>query len=206
MAICGFCGFEMTKGRSCTVDACHVDGRRVELDRFGSEPGMSRYRSARCGDCGVERGGLHHPGCDLQRCPSCRGQLLSCGCRFDEDGPGDDASESPWGPTTPLGVDPNGYLLERGVLGGVDVIIGRDPVPESDITTIGGIRVTTPVRTLIDIAVTMEPEHFLEAVADAMQRELFTEEEAWRRLEQPDMEQHIGAHLLRMTLRSLGRS
>lgn len=43
--------------------------------------------SDRCGDCNVARGGYHHLGCDMQRCPVCRGQLLSCGCHFDEDEP-----------------------------------------------------------------------------------------------------------------------
>jgi hypothetical protein len=33
---------------------------------------------------------VHHPGCDLERCPLCRQQAMSCGCRFDEDGPAAD--------------------------------------------------------------------------------------------------------------------
>jgi hypothetical protein len=35
-----------------------------------------------CHDCGIENkiGNLHIFFCDMERCPKCRGQLLSCGC------------------------------------------------------------------------------------------------------------------------------
>jgi hypothetical protein len=39
----------------------------------------------RCGDCGVASGGRHHPGCDMEKCPRCRGQLISCGCLDEEE-------------------------------------------------------------------------------------------------------------------------
>ena len=75
MARCLWCRREMTSGATCTVRALHQAGRACVL-------APSRYR---CGDCGVARGGLHHLGCDMQPCPCCGGQLISCGCRFDED-------------------------------------------------------------------------------------------------------------------------
>ena len=200
MAMCGWCGSEMSTGRSCTVAALHVDGQPVELGRYGSELGRAHRRGSRCGDCGVEWGGFHHLGCDLQQCPCCRRQMLSCGCRFDEDDPDDD----PWdGSLTPLGVDANGNLMERGTLGGVEVIIHRADLPESDLTTVDGIPCTTALRTVIDIAPEEDPDHLRVIVVDLLGRGLFTEEEAWERLGQPDMAAHVGAEPVRRVLRSL---
>jgi len=35
-----------------------------------------------CGDCGVNEGDLHQPGCDMELCPFCGDQLLSCQCKY----------------------------------------------------------------------------------------------------------------------------
>jgi len=82
MAVCTWCEREMRGHVSCTTTAFHRGGTVYPLP-----PNVDRED---CGDCGAPRGGHHHPGCDLARCPACFGQLLSCGCRFDEDGRGDE--------------------------------------------------------------------------------------------------------------------
>lgn len=59
-----------------------IGGRSFKRIPYGSE--RRRWRGATCGDCGVKRGQLHVVGCDIERCPACRGQAIMCGCR-DED-------------------------------------------------------------------------------------------------------------------------
>jgi hypothetical protein len=50
---------------------------------FGLEPGEA-LSVDRCGDCGVLRGGVHHPGCEFEQCPRCGGQLIGCDCSGEE--------------------------------------------------------------------------------------------------------------------------
>jgi hypothetical protein len=196
MAICTWCDNEMTTGASCSVAVLHLHGREVAMIPFGSERGR-RWKGPQCGDCGVARGGFHHLGCDIQRCP-CGGQMMSCGCRFDEDGPEefDDAVFD----DDLMYVDQDGIVVERRMIGDLEVIIHHDDIPPSDVTTIDGIPVTTALRTVIDIAPDVEWAHLKEIVADALGRGLFTLEEAHQRLAQPDMATRSGAVLLRQIL------
>jgi len=46
-----------------------------------------------CHDCGVEEGEIHHLMCDMEVCPWCGGQLISCGC---EGSSGDGLTGEEW--------------------------------------------------------------------------------------------------------------
>jgi hypothetical protein len=36
----------------------------------------------RCHDCDCKEGEFHSPGCDMERCPFCGGQLITCHCVY----------------------------------------------------------------------------------------------------------------------------
>jgi hypothetical protein len=39
-------------------------------------------KRATCHDCGTKEGQLHVLGCDMERCPFCGNQLISCRCVY----------------------------------------------------------------------------------------------------------------------------
>ncbi len=81
MAICSDCDQEMLSASGCIVLNVNVNNesmRRLAYGRDQRATGLTPDR--RCHDCNVTWGHLHHPGCDMEECPKCGGQLLSCNC------------------------------------------------------------------------------------------------------------------------------
>ena len=100
----------------------------------------------------------------------------------------------------PVGVDDGGSLVERTRVRGFDVVIHHAEVPDSDVTVVGGVPCTTPLRTIIDCAPELSMAELLDMFDQFIRRRLFTVEEAWNRIGQPDMHGRRGAELLRRLL------
>jgi hypothetical protein len=62
-----------------------IDGKLFPRVRYGEEADDWGADRAPCHDCAVIKGEFHVPGCDVERCPSCDGQVIGCDCFYDDE-------------------------------------------------------------------------------------------------------------------------
>lgn len=73
---CNHCNQEMLTAESCSKKHVNIDGTVFARDTSYFD------HNERCHDCGIINapGNVHHMGCDVERCPVCHGQFISCDC------------------------------------------------------------------------------------------------------------------------------
>ncbi len=62
------------------VTECWRDGKQMARVPYGEETEDWGADEHPCGDCGALKNEFHVPGCDVERCPSCGGQMIGCEC------------------------------------------------------------------------------------------------------------------------------
>jgi len=82
-ALCNDCKRGMYESDGCRMFAIPMkDGSLVKPIKYGEEQERAAFAEGnpRCHDCGAKKGHFHHPGCDVEECPECGGQLIGCEC------------------------------------------------------------------------------------------------------------------------------
>jgi hypothetical protein len=81
MANCTICKGEMQHGISCSTGPLVIDGGAFEPLHWGDETRFGPVvAGSACKDCASTPGGVHHHGCDVEGCPACHCQAISCRC------------------------------------------------------------------------------------------------------------------------------
>lgn len=81
MAICEECKQDMLTAHGCTEVFVFVNNKFMPRLAYGHDQrAVGLDPTSRCHDCNVTWDHLHHPGCDMEECPGCHRQVISCAC------------------------------------------------------------------------------------------------------------------------------
>lgn len=62
-----------------------IGGEALPRVPYGNESDDWNADRVPCHDCSATKGELHVMGCDVEECPACHGQALSCDCPYDDE-------------------------------------------------------------------------------------------------------------------------
>jgi len=85
-------GIEVAEGWPQQIEAAQnvttftIEGVVYNRVLYGDEEGDWGANKYPCHDCGVVKGQFHVEGCDVERCPRCGGQAISCDCYHEFEG------------------------------------------------------------------------------------------------------------------------
>ena len=79
---CKFCGLvdNWSRPNGCSLKSFPIE--TVNRPRIPYTPPYYGEDYEHCHDCGATEGRYHHPGCDMETCINCGGQLISCPCEL----------------------------------------------------------------------------------------------------------------------------
>ncbi len=78
MNVCTLCGRAFGNIEGCLVSHVKIGNKIYKRNKCST----LEYQ---CHDCGAGLGKFHHPGCDMEDCPKCRGQMIWCECIDDKE-------------------------------------------------------------------------------------------------------------------------
>lgn len=81
---CEICKKDILTSDGCSIDTINVEGKTYKRIKVGDKDDFNQGiedTEFRCHDCNAKNGHYHHWGCDVERCPSCKQQLISCECK-----------------------------------------------------------------------------------------------------------------------------
>lgn len=74
------CGRIMRPHGSCAFHHVSFGPQKEKHQRQVWRPELIGFDHGPCPDCNAGVGRYHHAYCDIERCPRCGGQMLSCEC------------------------------------------------------------------------------------------------------------------------------